>query len=190
MGLIVHSIALLPKDSKRDYYVYLLDYGWEGSLGEVLSRNFGKLSDYASRHNFVVLKGTPGSHFDDEVLSWHHINGEKGEDILPAILITNVNPHTYRRFADIENKKGDEDKELMLLIPLRKLCKTEDDVANLINKVIKDLVEKKKLTEFSIGKELKSGIGGALISGAILQPNFAGVGFDLKAFVQKLSNKK
>jgi hypothetical protein len=188
MGLIVHSIALLPKDSKRDYYVYLLDYGWEGSLGNVLSRNFDKLSDLASKNNFVVLKGTPSSHFDNEVLSWHNINGEKGEEILPAILITNVNPHFYHKFANIDDEKNDK-SDLMLLIPLRKLCKTEDDVANLINKVIKDLVEKKKLPEFSIAKELKSGISGALISGAILQPNFAGLGFDFKEFIKKISRK-
>ena len=186
MGLIVHSIALLPKDSKRDYYVYLLDYGWDGSLGGVLSKNFDKLSDFASKNNFVVLKGTPGSHFDDEVLSWHNINGEKGEDILPAILITNVNPHMYNKFSRLENNKPDD---LMLLIPLRKICKTEDDVANLINKVIKDLVEKKSLPDFSVAKKVKAGVGKAIISGVILQPKFAGVGFDFKKFVQKLSNK-
>jgi hypothetical protein len=189
MGLIVHSIALLPKNSKRDYYVYLLDYGWEGSLGGVLSNNFAKLADYASKHNFVILKGTPGSHFDDEVLSWHHINGEKGEDVLPAILITNVNPHSYNKFYNIEPTSKKNTDDVMLLIPLRKICKTEDDVANLINKVIKDLVEKTKLPDFSVAKELKGGVGNAIVSGAILQPNFAGLGFDFKKFIQKIANK-
>lgn len=189
MGLMVHSIALLPKTSKRDYYVYLLDYGWNGSLGEVLTKNFDKLSDYASKHNFVVLKGTPGSHFDNEVLSWHHINGESGENLLPAILITNINPHTYSRGGKIETFSKINEEDALLLIPLRKICKTEDDVANLINRVIKDLVEKKKLSNFSVAKELKAGIGNALLSGAILQPNFAGFGFDFKKFIRKISSK-
>ena len=182
MGLIVHTVALLPKESNRDYYVYLLDYGWDGSLGGVLQRNFEKLSDFASKNNFVVLKGTPGSHFDDEVLSWHNVNGEKGEDILPAILITNVNPHLYRGIAGLNQNNDD----LMLLIPLRKICKTEDDVAELIHKIIKDLVEKKKLPDFAVTKKLKKGVGKAVVSGAILQPNFAGLGFDLKEFIRKI----
>jgi hypothetical protein len=186
MGLMIHSIALLPKESKRDYYVYLLDYGWDGSLGSVLSKNFNLLSDYASKHNFVILKGTPGSHFSDEVFSWHGINGEKGDDVLPAILITTVNPHVFSHFANSSFGKDYKDDDVLLLIPIRKICKTEDDVANLINKVIKDLIEKKKLPDFSIAKEMKKGIGNALVAGAILQPSFAGLGFDLKEFLKKV----
>ena len=159
MGLNVHSIALLPKDSQRDYYVYLLDYGWKGSLGNVLLNNFDLLSDYASKSNFVVLRGTPGSHFDNEVLSWHNINGEKGEDVLPAILISTVNPYFFRKFSNVESENKKVNDDLLLLIPLRKICKTEDDVANLIYKVIQDLVEKKKLPDFTIAKEMTAGIG-------------------------------
>lgn len=187
MGLMVHSIALLPKDSKRDYYIYLLDYGWQGSLGNVLSNNFNLLSDYASKHNFVILKGTPGSHFEDEVFSWHGINGEKGDDVLPAILITTVNPHVFSRFTKSSLAKEYNDDDLILLIPIRKICKTEDDVANLIHQIIKDLTEKKKLPEFTIAKEMKRGVGKALVSGAILQPNFVGLGFDFKEFIKKIS---
>lgn len=190
MGLMVHSIALLPKESNRDYYVYLLDYGWDGSLGSVLSKNFNLLSDYASKHNFVILKGTPGSHFADEVFSWHGINGENGDDVLPAILVTTVNPHVFSRFAKSSMGKDYNDDDVLLLIPIRKTCKTEDDVVNLINKIVKDLVEKKKLSDFSIAREMKKGIGNALLSGAILQPNFAGLGFDFKGFIKNISNSK
>ena len=101
---------------------------------------------------------------------------------LPAILITNANPHYFSKIEGLNKNKDD----LMLFIPLRKVCKTEDDVANLINNVIKDLIEKKKLPDFKISKEMKKGVGKALISGAILQPNFGGVGFDFKEFIKKL----
>jgi hypothetical protein len=60
-------------------------------------------------------------------------------------------------------------------------------VANLINKVIKDLIEKKKLPDFSVVKEMKKGIGNALVAGAILQPSFAGLGFDFKEFIKKIN---
>jgi hypothetical protein len=142
MGLMIHSLALLPKESNRGFYVYLLDYGWEGSLGEVLFDNYNRLSDYASKNNFVVLRGTPGSHFEDEVFSWHHINGENGDDVLPAILITTLNSHEFNheRWDSKQRKKLNKDK--MLLIPIRKVCKTNDDVVRLIEKVIIDLVEK------------------------------------------------
>ena len=60
--------------------------------------NFDKFAEHASKNNFVIFKGLPGSHFDDEVLSWHHINGEDAEDILPAVLITTENPHFFHNF--------------------------------------------------------------------------------------------
>ena len=68
----------------------------------------------------------------------------------------------------------------MVIIPLRKICKTDDDVVRLIEKVIVDLVGKKGLKDFTVIKEIKGGVGKAILDSLILQPNFAGVGVDLE----------
>jgi hypothetical protein len=39
MGLYVHSLGEIPTGTERAYYVYLLDYGWEESLGNAVRAN-------------------------------------------------------------------------------------------------------------------------------------------------------
>ena len=46
----------------------------------------------AAVNSTVVIQGTEIGHFEDEVFSWHGINGVDAEDCLPAILITNTHP--------------------------------------------------------------------------------------------------
>ena len=29
MGLMVHSLEEIPRNVERNYYIYLLDYGWD-----------------------------------------------------------------------------------------------------------------------------------------------------------------
>ena len=40
MGLVVHSLDEIPKDITREYYLYLLDYGWEEPLSNTVLKNF------------------------------------------------------------------------------------------------------------------------------------------------------
>lgn len=178
MGLMIHSLGELPIEAKREYYLYLLDYGWDEPLADVLYKNFGKMADLASRHNAVVMRGTVGTHFTDEVLSWHHVNGQPGEEILPAILISTIHPQYFQMHTE---KQEPSSTARMLLIPLRKVCKNTSDVVILIEKVFRDIKDKKGLPDFEVAKELKKGKRGALLDALILQPNFAGMGLDLKA---------
>ena len=75
MGLYIHSIGELPIEAKRRYYLFLLDYSWNEPLGNALKLNFDKMAEMASKNDAIVLKGTQGCHFEDEVLSWSNING-------------------------------------------------------------------------------------------------------------------
>jgi hypothetical protein len=84
MGLMIHSLGELPLEAKRSYYIYLLDYGWHEPLAEAVNQNFGKMADLASRREAIVMRGVVGAHFADEVLSWHHVNGQPAEDISPC----------------------------------------------------------------------------------------------------------
>ena len=134
MGLHIHSLGELPIEAKRGYYVFLLDYGWEEYIGEALYKNFGRMAAMASRNNAIVLQGTRGCHFADEVLSWYKINGQKGEEILPAILITTVHPKEIRENRDVAAEGKVLFNKNLILIPLRNVCTTSTSVADLINK--------------------------------------------------------
>lgn len=48
MGLMIHSLGELPLNAKRDYYVYLLDYGWHEPLGQALLSSFDTMAAEAS----------------------------------------------------------------------------------------------------------------------------------------------
>jgi hypothetical protein len=181
MGLYVHSLGEIPAGAERAYYLYLLDYGWEETLGNAVRANLPMMADMASRSNAVVIHGPRGVHFEDEVLSWHHVNGEDAEDILPAILVTTRHPATFGESFVIK-RSGKESRDALLLIPLRKVCKSAEDVVELIKGVFEDIRDEKQLSRFRVQKRMHRGIAGALVNAVILQPNISGVGFDLKKY--------
>lgn len=177
MGLMIHSLEILSPEAKRDYFVYILDYGWSEPLADVIRKNFQNLAGWASKNDSAIITGVGEiGHFDNEVLSWHSINGENAENILPAILITRTNPHKFRELSDFGTKKVDKDFSY-ILVPLKKICKTETDVLDLIRKITKDIEAKKDLNNFQIKKELKPGLGKAIVKSVILEPNISGLGF-------------
>jgi len=186
MGLHVHSLKNIPKSENRDYLIYLLEYGWHEPLAQSLNDNFGKMANIAAQNRAVVIKGTELAHFENEVFSWHQINNERGEEILPAILITNAHPsyflannHGYIREHGFyrEDKNG----ELKLvLIPLKKFCSTTSEVISLIENLFVDIEAGKDLSEFKVAKEAQKGIGSAIVDAIILEPNISGVGFSFK----------
>jgi len=179
MGLYIHSLNSIPETTQREYFIYLLDYGWQEPLGEALKANFSRMAEISSQNNAVVIKGT-AEHFEDEVFSWHHINGEDAKDRLPAILITNRHPKKFRDcYSDSKTAPVESDLK-MVLIPLTKFCKTTTDMINLINKIFNDIQQQKNLDDFRVAKEMKRGIGKALADAVILEPNFAGMGFNVK----------
>jgi hypothetical protein len=191
MGLMIHSLGELPSEAQREYYIYLLDYGWDEPLKDAINRNFYRMAELASYSNAVVLKGTVGHHFSDEVLSWHHINGQPGENILPAIMITTRHPLDFRDNGRVwsEGRKNSS-QDRLLLIPLKKVCKSFDDVVSLIDKIFRDIAEKKALSDFEIVDEMKKGMAGAIVDALILEPNFAGVGINLNYIIDFFKGRK
>ena len=190
MGLHIHSLGELPLETERDYYVYLLDHGWDEPLGEALRENFHRAGGLASRHEAVAMMGTVGSHFADEVLSWHHVNGQPADDLLPAVLITTRHP---RQFRDAPlDRKGRLDAEdfPMLLIPLDDVCETPTDVARLIERIFTDVKGQAELSEFRIAQELRAGQRGAIVDSVILRPNVGGIGVDLTKLLRRFQKKR
>jgi len=186
MGLHVYSLNNIPKSENRDYLIYLLEYGWHEPLGEALNSNFDQMAAKAAKSRSVVIRGTELAHFENEVFSWHQINNERDEEILPAILITNAHPSYFRdNNFGIKMKNGlyreDDSKNLkLILIPLKKFCSSTIEVVALIEKLFIDIEAEKDLADFKITKEVKKGIGSALADAIIFEPNISGVGFSFK----------
>ena len=136
-------------------------------------------ANQASRNDAVVLRGLVGSHFADDVLSWHSVNGQSAEDILPAVLDSTRNPHEFRD-NNLPNSRSNASKHPMILVPLRDACKSSSDVAALIDRLFADIRDGKQLSQFLIAKELSRGKNGALSDAFILRTTISGVGVDLK----------
>jgi hypothetical protein len=181
MGLYVHSLGEVPEGAERAYYIYLLDYGWEEPLGTAVRANLPRMADLASRSNAVVIHGPRGVHFEDEVLSWHHVNGQDAEGILPAILVTTRHPSTFQESFSLM-RSDPRNRDALLLLPLRDICKNPAEVADLIQHVFEDIKSKKRLSDFHAARQMRPGVAGALIDAVILQPKLGGLGFDVKKF--------
>lgn len=105
-------------------------------------------------------------HFEDEVLSWHRINGQDAGDILPALLITTRHPSTFRESFSML-RSDPENRDAILLLPLRKVCTSAAEVTDLIHRVFEDIKDKKQLSDFHAAKRMQRGVAGALVDAVI-----------------------
>lgn len=184
MGLYVQSLANIPTNHHRDYFIYLLDYGWDEPLGETLLANYDKMVSLAAENRAVIIRGTKRVHFDDEVLSWHNINGENADEILPAILITNRHPHLFKESYGNGTNSVENDLKL-ILIPLKLFCKTTADVVKLIDKLFTDIIRQKDLLDFKIAREIQKGFK-TPADAIILEPRGEDEGVDFEQLISFL----
>jgi hypothetical protein len=202
MGLYVHSLSRLPLGLEREYYLYVLDYGWDDPLGQAINANFRRIAELAAKNQAVVIAGTDPRAFADEVLSvhfdnpqfsWSNVNGEDGEEVLPALMISTIHPQKFRsETLDYQLPrvgKGIADEKL-ILIPLKSACKDSTEVFALIERIFRDIAAKKPLEGFAIAKEIKAGRGNAFSDAFILKPALWGVGVDLKELANKWKAKR
>ena len=57
MGLKIHSIAEIPENVTRSYYMYVLDYfNWDEPIGNTLRSNFDRMAYFASKNDAIVIK--------------------------------------------------------------------------------------------------------------------------------------
>jgi hypothetical protein len=184
---MIHSLCELPASGdpySRDFYVYLLDYGWEEGLSTEMYRHFLRMAEAASRHGAVVVRGTVGHHFADEVLSWHQVNGANATDLLPAILVTTKHPQAFRE----GNWGNAAQRDRLLLIPLRGVCASPRDVAPLIERLFSDIQQKRRLSQFEIANRMVAGRDGATLDAVVLKPSLADGGVEFSEAVSFLNN--
>jgi len=194
MGLMIHSLENLPTTARRNFFIYLLDYGWNEPISNALRENFDRMAEIAAKNKAVIIKGTEIAHFQNEVMSWHQINNENAEDLLPALLITNTHPQYFKdsneAFSGRENIIRTEEDLKLILIPFKRFCETTNEVLSLIEKVFKDIQDEKDLSEFKIAKEMNKGVGRAIVDSIILEPNFSGIGFSFNKLKKYLNQNK
>ena len=204
MGLYVHSLSRLPLGLEREYYLYVLDYGWDEPLGAALHANFRRMAALAAQNDAVVIAGTDSRAFAEEIISVHvedpqfsfrSVNGEDGDTVLPALMISTIHPRKFKenapgyRFANIAPGIADDK---LILVPLRGVCKDSTEVVSLIERIFKDVAAKRPLTEFQIAKRINAEkprsslvrAGGAISDAIILKPSVMGFGMDLKELVR------
>ncbi|WP_125718789.1 hypothetical protein [Pseudoalteromonas rubra] len=180
MGLHVHNLGNLPNTvDGRDYFIYVLDYGWKEPLTDTLIANFTNMARKASESRSMVIAGIEPVHFANEVFSWHSINGEDGEKLLPAVMISTLTP-AYFHEHNHERRMANEIDDKLLLIPLKPVCESTDDVIKLISSIFNDIKQKRELTGFEVAKTLSKGKGRRFADALILEPNISGVGISLK----------
>lgn len=184
MGLYVSTMKELPTGD-RSLYVYLLDYGWPaGEYERIFRDNFGHLSQRASETEAVVVMSGRGVHFANEVLDWHHVCGHDASEILPAILITHTHP---RYFMEGRREREADGLRDLALLPLRDFCTTPSDFLHHVGTIFDDLQRGLTLRNFRAekfdvlrenpwGERISDRVGDAVM----LQPNFGGIGVDLK----------
>lgn len=180
MGLVVSSLSHVPLNADRDYFIYLLRGGWDSALDRVLETHFMGVAQEPSETRSAIMAGLPGDPFQNDVFSWHRINGENGEDALPAILLTTVHPKYFKHEGD-PFWRTHVQEDYMQLIPLKKLAGSPSGVMALVQRIFSDIEEHKELRDFTVVKETRKLRGAALMDGVVLQPNFHGFRVDLKA---------
>lgn len=58
MGLVIHDLGNIPHSAAdRDFYIYLLDYGWKEPLAQAMYDNFDNMAQLSNKHRSVVLRG-------------------------------------------------------------------------------------------------------------------------------------
>lgn len=152
MGLYINHLETVTLNEERSLYVYLLDYGWpDGRWEQIFKRHFMKMADLASAAGAVVVGSPRGIHFANEVLSFHSVGNLRAEDVLPGILITKTHPSYFRESYDGTAPTG-RGLHTLLVIPIRDLCKDEEDFVMAIESIFSDLRSGAELKDFRIAR--------------------------------------
>lgn len=190
---MVYSLDNVPIGARRNYFIYLLENGWKGPINKVLKKNYDRMVSSAANNKAVVIKGTAAEHFQNEVFSWHNINGDVSDGLLPALLITNKHPKYFKESGKAFFYKPNETIKVqehagmkMILIPFQKAYSNESEVIRIVESVFESISQGKDLKDFTIIQKQKKGIGNALVDSLILEPNISGVGINLKRFFKVL----
>jgi hypothetical protein len=66
---MIHSLENIPTSARRNFFIYLLDYGWNEPISNALRSNFDRMAEIAAKSKAVIIKGTEIALFQNEVMS-------------------------------------------------------------------------------------------------------------------------
>jgi len=178
MGLHIHTLSKIPDYMDKDWFIYLLEYGPRDPFTAAMNACFDEMAEWSSTGNAVTVKGTTPVHFNDEVLSWHNIGGLDGEDVLPALLISTINPHVFNDFCGPGREKYKPNDKLVV-IPLRKIADNSDQVYAVVRRVLKELQQGTNLSSLE-ATVAGRGYRQRVVDAVELKPSVAGASIDLK----------
>jgi hypothetical protein len=185
MGLHIHSLSKIPRDLEKDWFLYLLEYGPQEPFTKAMNACFDEMANWASTGNAVVIKGTVPVHFTDEVFSWHQIAGLDGDEVLPAIMISTINPSVFNEFNKAQAKRRYEPSDQVVIVPLRDFTENVDQVYSFVRKLLRELSSERRLTDLSMVVTKKRKLGARILSAIKLAPSISGVGIDLRTLFGK-----
>ena len=155
MGLKIHTLAEIPENVSKSYYLYILDYhNWNEPIGNTLRENFDKIAEFAAKNNSVVIQGMTGSLIYSELMSWKSVNGIDPLELLPALMITTLHPKYFLDRNSGQKGKEEITKDKFIFLEIRKICQSPQDVVVLLEKIFHDIQEKKLIQDFRVKKEL------------------------------------
>lgn len=190
MGLKIHSLAEIPENVSKSYYLYILDYhNWNEPIGNTLRENFDKIAEFAAKNDSVVIQGLDGSLIYTELMSWRAVNGIDPKELLPALMITTLHPNYFLDKGNEQKGKEEIPKDKFIFLEIRKICQYPQDVVVLLEKIFYDIQEKKAIQDFRVKKELKGGIGKILNDTIILEPNVGGIGININNLFKFFKDK-
>jgi hypothetical protein len=184
MGVKITSLAQIPSDADIPFYVYLLHSHYPFEADKALDEAFEIIAQQAGERDFVVIQGLTRE-FGGEVMNAYSIDGIPEDEVLPAILISTVNPHRFEEVHSIDKSGPFRPRERVVLISLRQQHSRRDEVFGLLQKVIADIKAGRELRDFEVSKDKKT----KFLDSLILQPNVSGVGIDFKALWSFLTGR-
>ena len=184
MGVKITSLAQIPSNVEIPFYIYLLTSQYPFETNKALHEAFDVLSYEAGERDFVVIQGLTRE-FGGEVMNAYSIDGLPVDEVLPAILITTINPHQFEKVRSINKNGPFKANERIVLISLRRNNTRRDDVFHLLQKVVCDIKSGRSLNDFEVAKDKKT----KFLDSLIIQPNISGVGIDLRTLWMFLRGK-
>lgn len=186
MGLWISQLGSVNIRGERSLYIYLLDYGWpDGDWEKLFKKHFSRMAGLAQDSEAIVVGSNNGTHFANEVLSWHRVASLDADRVLPGLLITKTHPAYFNDEQFYQSASIKPDLEDLLVIPLRDFCTDETDFLRSIEGIFEDLKKGTELRNFEIAqhdpRRKTFGQRSQQLVGAIeLKPGIFGISIDLK----------
>lgn len=195
MGLYISKMDTVTIRGQRNFYIYLLDYGWQDSEWEQrFKKHFMKMGDLASETNSVVVASPRGVHFANEVLSWHKFGDIDAKKLLPGILITQTHPNYFQTEQANEDwppphEPDPAGMENLLMVPLSQFPDDEAYFIRTIEELFEDIKAGTALEGLRIAdndfRQASQKKLSRFVDSIEIKPGMFGLRFDLRKFARR-----